>query len=168
MCLPKKTFLQARFSESWLDDFGDLLMVSFWDSKPYSCYKGLFPNQEWEGVSLVWTHSYMTMNLPIVSCETYYESPNPCFLIKSAGAGEPVIPTGWEAMQDSMFWREFFQITPWDSYHTLLGSLPPLLSIPSFSHKQGVINHFKQQEYVAVLRYAGGGNKLKNHWPIDR
>ena len=91
MCLPKKTFLQARFSESWLDDFGDLLMVSFWDSKPYSCYKGLFPNQEWEGVSLVWTHSYMTMNLPIVSCETYYEPPNPCFLIKSAGAGEPVL-----------------------------------------------------------------------------
>lgn len=39
MCLPKKTFLQAEFIESWLDDFWDLLMVSFWDSKSYSCYK---------------------------------------------------------------------------------------------------------------------------------
>ena len=79
-------FAKENLPESkvqWIlaNDFGDLLMASFWDSKPYSCYKRLFPNQEWEGVSLVWTYSYMTMNLPVVSCETCYESPNPCFLI---------------------------------------------------------------------------------------
>ena len=81
MCLAKKTFLQAEFSESWLDDFWDLLMVSFWDSKSYSCYKVLSPNQEWEGVSLVWTHYYMSMYVPTLSCGTCYESPNPCVLI---------------------------------------------------------------------------------------
>lgn len=171
-------FAKENLPESkvqWIlaNDFGDLLMASFWDSKPYSCYKRLFPNQKWEGVSLVWTYSYMTMNLPVVSCETCYESPNPCFLINIEqkcwcwGTSDPY-SLGSHAFQDSMFWREFFQIMPWDSYHTLLGSLPPLLSIPSFSYKQGVIKHFKQQEYVAVHRYAGGRNKLKNHWPIDR